>query len=154
MKKLLLKLWAWIMRSVRNLDARIDILLPIVSNVVQGVKKAIEYKDFDMIVSVVKSIIPGTADDLIIDKAVALVRKHLPEIALQLQIVTAIADTEEPREQLIKIFAELQNVSDEIWQKFCSQLAQQLLIDMIDNKITWGEAGVYVELYYKTYIKK
>jgi hypothetical protein len=138
---------------MKKLDTKVDKLLPIVSNVVQGVKKAIEYKNFDMIVSVVKNIIPGTADDLIIDKVVGLVREHLPKIALQLQIVTSIADTEEPREQLIKIFAELQNVSDETWAKFCSQLAQQLLIDMADNKITWGEAGVYMELYYKTYIK-
>lgn len=142
------------MKSAKKLDGTVDKLLPIVSNVVQGVKKAIEYKNFDMIVSVVKKLFPGGADDLIIDKAVSLARLYLPKIALQLQIVTTIADAEDPREQLIEIFEELQNVSDEKWEKFCTQLAQHILIDMADNKITWGEAGVYVELYYKTYILK
>ena len=154
MKKLLLKLWSWIMKKLKKLDDKVDKLLPIASNFVQFVKKAIEHKDFDMITTGLKKLIPGTSDDFVIDEIVSLARIYIPKIALQLEIVTTISDVDDPREQLIAIFEKLENVSGEKWEKFCSQLGQQVLYDMSDGIITWGEAGVYLELYYKNYIQK
>jgi len=154
MKKLLLKLWYWIMKLTKGLDKAIDRLVPIASAVVEGVKKGIEHGSIDIVADVVTRLIPGEFDDVIIDNAIVLGRKYIPVIALQLNIVSNISVIEEPREQLIAVFAKLQHAEGEVWQKFCSQLAQQLLIDMADNKITWGEAGMYVELYYKTFVKE
>lgn len=152
--KIFKKVWAWIEGLWNDLDHQIEKLLPVATNVVQAVKTAIENKNFDMVTTVIKNLIPGQTDDVIIDKAVELARKHIPQLAIQLEIYNVIADISDPREQLIAVFEKLQTASGEKWQKFCTQLAQQVLVDMSDGKITWGEAGVYVELYYKTYIKK
>lgn len=154
MKKFLLKLWSLILNLVNKLDIKVEQYLPVATNVVEAVKKAIANPAFDITTSVVKKLIPGKTDDVIIDKAVVLARAYIPKIALQLEIIEFITINDDPREQLLEVFSKLQNVSTETWQKFCSQLAQQIVIDMADNKISWGEAGVYVELYYKTYIKK
>jgi hypothetical protein len=154
MKRILLKLWSFILRMTNKIDGAVEKIIPVATNVVQAIKLAVENPLFEITTTVVKNIIPGQTDDIIIDRAVVLARLYIPRIALQLNIINSITDIEDPREQLQIIFAKLQNVKGEKWQKFCSQLAQQIVIDMADGKITWGEAGVYVELYYKTYIKK
>ena len=154
MKKLLLKLWGLILRMIHNIDNQVDKLIPVATSVVEGVKKAINNPAFDFGAAIVKSLIPGTKDDILIDKGIAIAREFIPKLALQLGIITAISEVEDPREQLLEIFGRLQNVSDKTWQMFCTQLAQQIVVDMADGKITWGEAGVYVELYYQTYLKK
>lgn len=154
MKKLLLKLWSFILKMISKIDDKVDELIPVATHVVEAVKKAVENPAFDITTQVVKNLIPGKTDDVIIDKAVLIARKYIPEISLRLQIIDQISDVEDPREQLIEIFGKLQDVSSQTWQKFCSQLAQQITIDMADGKITWGEAGVYVELYYLTYLKE
>lgn len=155
MKKLLLKLWYWVMKLLKGLDKAVDRLVPIASAVVEGVKKGIETGSIDIIGEVVKTIIPGDFDDFIINKAIALARKHIPTISMQLNI---IANIEDPEKQLIALFAKLKYTEGELWQKFCTQLAQQILVDLSNtddtpNEITWGESGVYVELYYKTFIQ-
>ena len=146
------------MKFIKGLDKAVEKLIPIATAVVEGVKKGIENGSVDIIAEVVKTVIPGEFDDFIINKAVAIARKHIPTIALQLNIVTEITNIEDPQEQLIAIFAKLQHTEGELWQKFCTQLAQQILVDLANdddtpNEITWGEAGVYVELYYKTFIQ-
>ena len=153
MKKLLLKLWNFIMSMTNKLDNEVEKLIPVATNIVQAVKKAIENPAFEITAMVVKNLIPGSTDDVIIDKAIYLTKQNLPKIALQLEIIDSVTKFKNPEEQLLFIFKELNNVSSVKWQKFCSQLAQQIVIDMADEKISWGEAGVYVEMYYKTYIK-
>jgi len=152
MKKILLRLWNFIMKIANKTSEEVKRLIPIATNVVQVVKVVMDNPAFDISAEVLKKLIPGEMDDMIIDRAVFLAKKYIPKIALQLEIINAI--TENPNADLKVVFAKLQHSSPEKWQKFCSQLAQQVLIDMSDDKITWGEAGVYVELYYRTYIQK
>jgi len=142
------------MKMLRKLDKKVESLIPIASNVVQAIKVVMENGKLDMMATVLKQLIPGVKDDLIINSAVALAKKYVPVIALRLEIITSITNIEDPELQLIEIFGKLQDTSKVKWQMFCSQLAQQIVIDMADEKITWGEAGVYLELYYKTVIKK
>lgn len=159
MKKLLLKFWYFLMKMIRKLDKTVEKLIPIVSNGVEALKVVIENGKIDEWATILKSLIPGIKDDLIIDTVVALSKKYIPEISLQLKIITSITNIDNPEQQLIEIFGKLQNASDTQRQMFFSQLAQQIVVDMAQtddtpNKITWGESGVYLELYYQTVIKK
>ncbi len=146
------------MKLLKGVDKVIGRLIPIATAVVEAVKELIETGNIDMIASVIKSLIPGEIDDLIIDKAVDFAKKNIVDVALRLNIVSGLADIKDQKEQLIAVFAELQKTEGLQWEQFCTQLAQQVLIDMAEDddtplEITWGEAGVYVELYYKTFLK-
>lgn len=147
------KVWIWFKKLWSKLDDLSDKLIPLASAVVEGAKKAIEYKDFNMIVTVVKSLTPDVAD-AVIDKAVELAKKYIPKIALQLEVIESLSDIEDVEEQMIAVFKKLEDISDEKWQRFCTGLAQEILVALADGKITWGEAGGFVEYYYRNYLKE
>jgi hypothetical protein len=151
---MLKKVWKWIKGLVRKADDLVEKALPVATAVVEGVKKAIDSGLFDAVSATVKSLIPGTADDVLIDKAVSIAKKQVPKLALQLQIVSGIAGIEDENEQMKAIFKALGESSGVEWQKFCTGLAQEVLIALADDKITWGEAGGLVEYYYRNYINK
>lgn len=158
MKKLLLKSWLFIMKKIHKLNADVDRLLPVASNVVEAVKSVLANPAFGFAAEIVKRLIPGAVDDMVIDRAIQLGNLYIPRIALQLKIVNDLTGIADPNDQLIEVFKHLESVSNHTWEKFCTQLAQQVLIDLAVNDdtpkvITWGEAGVYVELYYKAYLK-
>ena len=154
MKKLLLKLWNFIMSMTNKLDNEVEKLIPVATNIVQAVKKAIENDQILIVLEVIKFTIPGNIDDKIIDKALELTRKYIPKIALQLQIINSITEIEDTNEQMIAVINVLKNASKEEQSKYWHELAKQILYALADGKVTWGESASIVEYHYKNYIKK
>jgi hypothetical protein len=93
----------------------------------------------DVGLSLVKMAIPGTADDVLIDKLAGIVDKFLPTSLLTLKMVNSIANIEDKNEQFITIL-KLFKLSGDIeknaaYHDFCSKVIYALA----DGKLTWAE---------------
>jgi len=148
------KVWKWIENLFSTIEKKVEKLVPVATNIVQGVKKAIEDNRTEYVLEVVKFSIPGDTDDKIIDKAMKLAREYVPKIALQLQIINSITDLDDVNDQMVAVVEIVKQISPEEQSKYWHELAKQILYALADNKITWGEAGAIVEYHYKNYIKQ
>ena len=148
------KVWRWIENLFSTIEKKVEKLVPVATNIVQGVKKAIEDNRTEYVLEVVKFSIPGDTDDKIIDKAMKLAREYVPKIALQLQIINSITDLDDVNDQMVAVVEIVKQISPEEQSKYWHELAKQILYALADNKITWGEAGAIVEYHYKNYIKQ
>jgi|GEM_PF-1396790 len=159
MKKFFRKIWSWIKKMWKKVNDIADEYVPIAVNVVEAVKKAIESKKFSVIVTIIETFTPKATDE-IIDTIIALLKKYIPKISLQLQIIEAITDEEDPVKQIELIFQKIgEGITDEQWQKFCTGLAQEVLYTLAKDsdggsKITWAEAGTLIEYYYQNYVNQ
>lgn len=153
MKKLFKKFLAWVGQLWKKTDAIVDKIIPVAVNVVQGVKKAIDTGTFDVVAEIAKKLIPGTTDDVIIDKAVEIAKKNVPRIAIQLDIIKNIAEIEGTPDQMKEALFALRNVFGEKWEKFCTGLAQEIAVVLSDGKITTSEAWTLTKLYYDDFVK-
>jgi len=154
MKNLFKKIWQWIEGIFSKMEGTVEKFMPVATNIVEGVKKAIENDQILIVLEVIKFTIPGNIDDKIIDKALELTRKYIPKIALQLQIINSITEIEDTNEQMIAVINVLKNASKEEQSKYWHELAKQILYALADGKVTWGESASIVEYHYKNYIKK
>jgi len=155
MKKLLKKVWGWIEGIFSSIEKTVEkSFIPVATNIVEGIKNAIESDQISMINAIIKFAIPGDIDNKIIDKALKITRKHIPKIALQLQLINSITKIEDTNEQMIAVVNVLKNASKEEQSKYWHELAKQILYALADGKVTWGESASIVEYHYKNYIKK
>lgn len=153
MKKIFGKVWSWFSGLWKKADNVVDKIIPVAVNVVQGVKKAIDTGNLDIVAEIAKKLIPGTVDDVIIDKAVEIAKKNIPRIAIQLDIIKNISEIEGTPEQMKEALLALKNVFGEKWEKFCTGLAQEILVVLSDGKVTWAEAAILSKRYYDEYVK-
>lgn len=153
MKKLFIKVWSWFSGLWKKTDNVVDKIIPVAVNVVQGVKKAIDTGNLDIVAEVAKKLIPGTVDDVIIDKAVEIAKKNIPRIAIQLDIIKNISEIEGTPEQMKEALFALKNVFGEKWEKFCTGMAQEIVVVMSDGDITTSEAWTLTKRYYDDFVK-
>jgi hypothetical protein len=111
------------------------------------------------LLEIIKFAIPGNTDDKIIDKAMELAKKYIPEIAIRLKIISSIAGIEDTNEQMLAVVEALKGVNKDTQSDYWHELAAQVLKALANEspggiKITLGEAGVLVEYHYKNYIQK
>lgn len=146
--------WSGVTGLWSKLDKKADQIVPVAVTVVQAVKKAIESETFEVVKEIVKNTIPGTVDDAIIDKAVSIAEKNIPVIAIQLEIIKAISETEGTPEQMKASLIALKNVFGDKWEKFTTGLAQSIIEAFSDGKCTGAEAYRLAKEYYDEYVKK
>jgi hypothetical protein len=151
--KLMKKVWSWIRKMWKNLDKAVEKAIPVATAIVEGVKTAVENDQVKYALEIVKFAIPGDTDDKIIDKAMELAQKYIPEIALKLKIINSIAGIEDTNEQMLAVVGALKLANKDTKSDYWHELSAQILKALSDNKITLGEAGVLVEYHYKNYIK-
>ena len=148
------KVWKWIGDLFGKIEKKVEELIPIATNVVEGVKRAIENDQILTVIEWVKFAIPGDTDDKIIDKVLELTKEYIPKIALQLQIINSITDIEDKDKQMIAVLDVLKNASKKKKAQYWHELAKQVLYALSDDKITWGEAASFVEYDYRNRILK
>jgi hypothetical protein len=78
---------------------------------------------------------------------------ELPKILIELNLVNSIAGIEGTNEQLQAILNALKIAPDEVKAEKYHTLASKILVILSDNKISWGEAVIFTEWYYQTFIK-
>lgn len=153
MKKTIQKLWAWVKWLWLSLDKEIEKYVPAAINIVEGIKKVMDSPVDDIVLAIVKTAIPGTADDILIDKIKFLVEKNLPTILLNLKLINDIANIDNPNEQLKAILAELKFPNEQVAGAFYHSLASLILEKLSDGKLNWSECVLISEFYYKNVLK-
>ena len=153
MKKLLQRIWAFIEGLFSKLEKEVEKLVPVATNIVQGVKKVVESGTTDAILEVIKFTIPGNTDDKIIDKAMEIAKEYIPKIAVQLNIIESVTDIEDVNDQMIAVVNVLKNANADDQSDYWHEIAAFILRALADGKITLGEAGAIVEYHYQNYVR-
>ena len=153
MKKLLQRIWAFIEGLFLKLEKEVEKYVPVATSIVEGLKKVVESPTTDAVLEVIKFTIPGDTDDKIIDKAMELVKKYIPKIAVQLNIIESVTDIEDVNEQMIAVVNVLKNANADDQSDYWHELAAFILKSLADGKITLGEAGAIVEYHYQNYVR-
>jgi len=137
-----------------GLSGELKKLIPIAISVVQAVKTVMDGPVDDIILSIIKSSIPGDADDKLIDKITATIKEWLPKILLELRLGESIVGIQDPNEQLKAILNQLKLSSDETKNIVYHGLATLIIEKLADGKISWSDSIVISEYYYKNFVKK
>jgi len=153
MKKLWTKILSFIKRLYIKLVDETKIYIPIAIKVVEVLKTILDSPVDDIILAVIGALVPNVPAnklDAIKDKLQA----ELPKILIELNLVNSIANIEGVNAQLQAILNALKVSPNEVKAEKYHTLASKILVILSDNKIGWGEAVIFTEWYYQTYIKE
>lgn len=151
--KLLKKIRAFLKKVYDKLVDESKQYIPIAINVVEAVKKVMDSQVDDVVLSVLKILIPNIPDEQV-DKVKGKIEEALPKLLLELNLVNSIANTDDINKQLQMVLDHLKLSSDDVKAEKYHTLASKLLMILSDGKVTWGEAVIFTEWYYQTYIKQ
>lgn len=152
--KALKKLWAWVAKIFNQLNAKTKVLVPIAIKVVEAIKDFELSQSADFIEFVVTKAIPGDADDKAVKVAREVIRKWLPKILLELQLIEVAANTDDVNEKLQLILKQLKLSSDETQNIVYHGIASLIIEKLSDGELSWSDAIAISEYYYKNVIKK
>ncbi len=139
MKKFLQSILAKVKNLFHKAEDQTKKLTLIAIKLTEGLKSVMDSPVSDVVLSIVKTAIPGTADDVLIDKVKKYVEEHLPTTILTLKMVNSIANITDPAEQL-KAILEQFKLSDDVdknaaYHDFCTKA----IFCLADGKLTWSE---------------
>lgn len=151
MKKFLQSILAKVKNLFHKAEDQTKKLTLIAIKLTEGLKSVMDSPVDDIVLSIVKIAIPGTADDVLIDKAKAYVEKYLPTTIFSLKMVNSIANITDPAEQLKAILAQFKLSSDleknAAYHDFCTKAISVLS----DGKLTWSECVFLAEEGYQDF---
>jgi len=152
MKKLLLKILTFVKKIYEKLVDETKIYVPMSIKVVQTLKQIMDSPVDDILLTVVSSLVPGipVAQVNIIKQKI---ENYLPKLLIELNLVNSIANIENTNDQLKAILDAIKCSPDDVKAEKYHTIASKLLVILSDNKITWGEAVMFTEWYYQTYMK-
>lgn len=154
MKKIFGKISDWVGQLTKKIYKIVDKSIPVAVDVVQWVKKAIDSGEFQTVANIAKSVIPGTYDDVFIDKAVKIAEKEIPKLAIKLEIVEKVSDIEETDPTKLKeSLIALKSVFGDKWEQFCTGLASEIIVKLSNKTRTHIEAWKLAKEYYDKYVK-
>ena len=141
------KVWAGIEKAWNKLNDEVKELVPVAIQVTNAIKEVVKEGSFtgsliDVILAKIK--LPGDVDE----KALALIRKWVPELLTKLVIVNNINDIEDPEDQLKAIIDEIKLFNDDQKEIFWDGFAKKFLEYASDGKITRDEVGYLVKWYF------
>lgn len=139
-------IWTGIKKLFGKLKKEIKELIPVAVFVVQQIKVVMD----SPVPDVISSLIPGEADDKVKDK----LREWLPKLILQLGMIEAIANIEDPNEQLNAILAKIKLSSDDAKNVFFHGLASLIIEKLADGHLSWSDSVVISEYYYRNMVKE
>jgi DNA polymerase III delta prime subunit len=154
MKKFIANIWSKIKDLYNSLVGTSKKYIPIAINIVEAIKKVSDSPVDDIILSIVKAAIPGTADDVLIDKVKDTVEKWLPKILLELRLWQSVSNIENQNEQLQAILNEINLSSDETKSIIYHGLAALILEKLSDGELSWSDSVAISEYYFKNIHKK
>jgi len=154
MKKFIANIWNKIKDLYNSLVGTSKKYIPIAINIVEAIKKVSDSPVDDIILSIVKAAIPGTADDVLIDKVKDTVEKWLPKILLELRLWQSVSNIENQNEQLQAILNEINLSSDETKSIIYHGLAALILEKLSDGELSWSDSVAISEYYFKNIHKK
>jgi hypothetical protein len=148
------KFFKWVSKAFFNLDAFSKKCVPVVVDAVEGIKKAMDNPNSDLVLEVIKGTINNAAGNVIIDKAHAALHIWVPMVLLKLQRAEEILLVEDLNTKLQLALNELKFSSDENKTMFWKGISSLLLTKLTGGKVDIDQAYVVVQDYYNAYIKK
>lgn len=140
MKNLLKKIWDYVKGLYEALIGTSEKYVPIAIRIVEGVKKVVESPVDDVVAAILKTAIPGTTDDVVIDKVKIIIENWLPKIALELRIINSINGIDDPNEQLKAILNEIRKLSVKgKWINY-HDFAVMIIDLLADGRWTWADS--------------
>ena len=153
MNKLLNAIFSYVKNLYGKLVYKTKQLVPVAVSVVEAIKKIEDSKVPDVVLSIVSMVVPNIPKQQI-DIIQGKLKEYLPKLLLELNLINDIANITDPNEQLQKILETLKLSSDDVKNEKYHTLASKILIILSDGKVTWGEAVMFTEWYYQTYVKE
>lgn len=143
--KLIMKIKAFfakVVAFVKNLFSKaediVEEVIPVAVKAVNVAKEVVEGTAGDVIEFIAVTALPGSAEN--IKKLRAKLVEVLPVVLLQLQMVDAIADIEDPNEKFKAIIVWINNLDYVKRSEKYSDFAAMLAEAMADGKLTFEEA--------------
>jgi hypothetical protein len=149
MKKFLMRIWDWVRSTYDRLIGASQKYVPLAIRIVEGIKKVVESPVDDVVAEILKAVIPGTGDDLAIDKARVMIEKWLPKVAIELRLIDAANNIEDPNEQLKAMIAELQKFDIKGQWAMWHEIAVMLIDMLADGEWSWADSKVMAEYIYQ-----
>ncbi len=149
MKNLLKRIWKFIAGVFNRLNEETKQLVPVAIKIVQGLKIAMDSPVDDVVLFIIKQAIPGDADDILINKITAVVKKWIPKILMELQLIESIANIQDENEKLKAILAQFKLSSDETKNIVYHGLCVLILEKLSDGELSWSDSIAISEYYYK-----
>lgn len=117
-----------------------DIALPIAINAVNALKTIVDFDSPDLLGSIIGNV--GV-------KVEEILRRELPKILIELKLVSSVVNAGDSNEIIKAALKELQLSSDAAKNAFYHSISAMLATALADGKLTWSEAVVLVEYYFK-----
>ncbi len=143
---------AWVTKTLNLADAKAKVYLPVVIRMTEGVKAFMDSPIHNDVEIGIKLLIPGTIDDVLIDRLDSILHQWFPIILLKLKDANAIANIPDLQGQLKAALNQLKFSSDEAKQMFWNDFAGLALREFTNGDVTLQQGKVMVETYYQTYI--
>ena len=154
LKVLLAQIMAFISRLWKKANDEVKQITPIAVGAVNVLKSINESTTGDIIELVLSTIIPGKADDVLIKVIREKLKKVLPKIIMNLNIVNSISKIQDPNEQLKAIVLAINMSDDDTKNVYYHSLCVLILQSLADGKLTWSESIQIAEYYYTNIHKK
>lgn len=142
------KVWNQIDKFIKKVDEAAEEYVPIIIEVCQGLKKAIENGTYDTVDNILDAIVPAATPYTKLIKD--FLYKNLPSIIANLQLVNILAnvDKDDLDAQFDAVFKFMQNGNPNALNSISLQLASDLIKNLSDGKFTGQERRVMIERYY------
>lgn len=117
-----------------------DIALPAAVQTVEALKLIVDFDSPDLLGSIVGKV--GVQFEEVL-------RKSLPKILMELKLVSSVIDAGDTNAIIQAALKELQLSSDAAKNAFYHSISAMLVQDLADGHLSWSEAVVLVEYYFK-----
>lgn len=145
LKNFLVRVWQFIQRFFHSLEEQGKLAVHIAVEIVENIKKVSDTP----IPDVLAAIIPGDLDEEIIKK----LRQAIPDILDKLKLFDQCGQLTDSNELLQCVLKNINLSSDELKNTMYHGLSSLLVQTLSDGKLTFQEAVLLSEYYYKNFVK-
>jgi hypothetical protein len=147
--KFIQKMWNKAKELFTVADDKARKLTKLAIKVTNAIKQVVDSPVDDFIAEVLKMAIHGTADDVVIDRAIVVLNKKLPVIISKLVIIDNLLQITDPYEKAKLIIEQIRFSSEDQKNQFYHLLATTIISQLSDGKLTFGECAVTAEMIYQ-----
>jgi len=117
-------------------------------SILQAIKSGIDSDTFKTLKDLIVTLIPGTADDVIVNAVVSILNEDLPKACTALGIVYDAASKGTDVEKLAAIMQSISTAATDKKAKVYTELAAKIATQLSDGNLTWNEIIIDTQYIY------
>ena len=117
-------------------------------SILQAIKSGIDTDTFKTLKDLVVTMIPGTADNVVVNAIIAILDEDLPKACTALNIVYDASSKGTDVEKLAAIMQGISNSTADQKAKVYTELAAKIANQLADGNLSWGEIIVDTQYIY------